>query len=217
MSPVEVARGTATIHYEDPASFVAYRADGEIKIGAFSYTQGGLFRNVSIGRYCAFAPGVILGLDQHPTDWLSISPFQYGPALWRLWPGEDPVSAEALDRRPQPSAPAPIVIGNDVWIGHEALVNPGRTIGDGAIVAARAVVTRDVPPYAVFGGNPARLIRYRFPEQIITRLLAVQWWRYPMWDLIGLPFDRIEACIEELERRLPNVTPYDSSWTRTTV
>ena len=72
-----------------------------------------------------------------------------------------------------------IVVGNDVWIGYEAVILSGVTIGDGAIVAARAVVTKDVPPYAIVGGVPAKIIRPRFPEDVIKRLQSLRWWDWP--------------------------------------
>ncbi|MBP1849007.1 CatB-related O-acetyltransferase [Rhizobium halophytocola] len=84
------------------------------------------------------------------------------------------------------------VLGHDVWLGHEAVVMPGVTIGHGAIIAARAVVARDVPPYAVVGGNPARLIRMRFTEDQIADLLAIAWWDWPV--------EVIEANLGALER-----------------
>lgn len=70
-------------------------------------------------------------------------------------------------------------IGNDVWLGYDSLIMPGVTIGDGAIVAARSVVTHDVPPYAIVAGNPARIVRMRFPEADIATLLALRWWDWP--------------------------------------
>ena len=72
-----------------------------------------------------------------------------------------------------------IVIGNDVWIGYEAVVMAGVTIGDGAIIGARAVVTKDVPPYTIVGGVPAREIRRRFSDDVIARLLELKWWDWP--------------------------------------
>lgn len=83
------------------------------------------------------------------------------------------------------------VIGHDVWIGHDAAIMPGVTIGHGAIVAAASVVARDVPPYAVVGGNPARLIRMRYPEETIADLLDIAWWDWPV--------DKIEANLAALE------------------
>lgn len=83
------------------------------------------------------------------------------------------------------------VVGNDVWIGHDAAIMPGVKIGHGAIIAARAVVTRDVPPYAVVGGNPAGLIRMRFPDDVIAELIDLAWWDWPV--------EKIEANLPALE------------------
>jgi virginiamycin A acetyltransferase len=71
------------------------------------------------------------------------------------------------------------IIGNDVWIGHEASIMPGIKIGDGAIIAAESVVVSDVPPYTIYGGNPAKLIRKRFSDDIINLLLNIKWWEWP--------------------------------------
>jgi virginiamycin A acetyltransferase len=72
------------------------------------------------------------------------------------------------------------IIGNDVWIGHEALIMPAVTIGDGAIIASRSVVTKDVPPYSIVGGNPAKIIRQRFDGATIETLLEIKWWDWPI-------------------------------------
>ncbi|MDH4414373.1 MAG: CatB-related O-acetyltransferase [Rhizobium sp.] len=84
------------------------------------------------------------------------------------------------------------VVGHDVWIGHDAAIMPGVHIGNGAIIAARAIVTRDVPPYSVVGGNPAETIRMRFPAEVIEALLALAWWDWPL--------DKIEANLKALEQ-----------------
>ena len=82
------------------------------------------------------------------------------------------------------------IVGNDVWFGHESMMMPAVTIGDGAIIAARAVVTKDVPPYTIVGGNPAKIIRQRFPDEVIKELLEIRWWN---WD-----FDKITRNIEAI-------------------
>ena len=76
-----------------------------------------------------------------------------------------------------------INVGNDVWIGNNVIVMPGVTIGNGAVIGAGAVVTKDVPPYAIVGGNPAKVIKYRFTEKQIEKLLEIKWWNWPVWKV----------------------------------
>ncbi|MGH8817844.1 MAG: CatB-related O-acetyltransferase [Achromobacter pestifer] len=120
---------------------------------------------------------------------------------------EESVSAQSLpnvflrngDRLPEQLA---VVIGNDVWIGANVVIRSGVTVGDGAVCAAGAVVTRDVQPYSIVGGVPARPIRKRFDDETVNRLLAMRWWRYDATDLAGLPFHDVHAALDELERRI---------------
>ena len=100
-------------------------------------------------------------------------------------------------------------IGNDVWIGDRTVIMSGVKIGDGAIVAAGAVVTKDVPPYAVVGGVPARVIKYRFDEATIRRLLDLQWWKYDIADFGDVDWSDAPAAIEAINRRIESgVKPY---------
>jgi hypothetical protein len=92
-----------------------------------------------------------------------------------------------------------LIIGNDVWIGSNTTVMGGLTIGDGAVIAANAVVTHDVPPYALAAGVPAQIKKYRFEHSVIERLLAVRWWEFGLADLSGLPFNNIDECLSILE------------------
>lgn len=121
-----------------------------------------------IGSFCSIGTGasfIMAGNQGHRADWVSTFPFHYVP--------DQPVFAGAADGyRPAGDT----VIGHDVWIGAEAMVMPGVTVGDGAVIGARAVVTRDVEPYVIMGGNPARLIRYRFAEAERAMLLELRWW-----------------------------------------
>jgi virginiamycin A acetyltransferase len=124
-----------------------------------------------IGRYCAIARGAkfIMNGANHKLTGLSTYPFSiFGNGWERVMP-----TLEELPLK------GDTVIGNDVWIGYDALVLPGVTIGDGAIISARSVVTKEVPPYAIVGGNPARLIRQRFPEPVVQALREIAWWN---WD-----------------------------------
>lgn len=119
-----------------------------------------------IGAFCSIAAdvGIFLGGQHHP-EWVTTYPFG---ALWREHHHPD-----------QPWSRGDVVIGNDVWIGREAMIMSGVTIGDGAVIAARALVSKDVPPYAIVGGNPAKLIRSRFAPEIVERLLEIRWWDWP--------------------------------------
>ena len=127
-----------------------------------------------IDRFCAIARGVkfIMNGANHQMNGISTFPFFIFGNGWevaRPAAGELPYKGDTI-------------IGNDVWIGYDVLIMPGVTIGDGAILAARSVVTADVPPYTVVGGNPAQIVRRRFDADIVRRLQAVAWWaRSPAW------------------------------------
>jgi virginiamycin A acetyltransferase len=121
-----------------------------------------------IGRFCALARGVkfVMNGANHKVSGFSTYPFQIFGNGWEVvMPGlgDLPYKGDT-------------VVGSDVWVGYDALVMPGVKVGDGAIVAARSVVTRDVPPYGVVGGNPAGVVKQRFPDAVIAELLAIRWW-----------------------------------------
>lgn len=145
-----------------------------------------------IGRFCALAEGVtfIMNGANHATAGFSTYPFNIFGSGWEK--GFDPATWAAELR-------GDTVVGNDVWIGMQATILPGVTIGDGAIVAAKAVVSGDVPPYAIVAGNPARVVRMRYDEATVARLLAVAWWDWPV-DKITRNLDAIRgADIARLE------------------
>ncbi|TPN76148.1 CatB-related O-acetyltransferase [Mesorhizobium sp. CU2] len=117
-----------------------------------------------IGAFCSIAKEVVfLCCANHPTSFVSTFPFKV------VMTKEEPDGADLLKA-------GPLEIGNDVWIGRRAIIMPGVHIGDGAVVGAGAIVTKDVAPYAIVAGNPARLIRYRFDPDQIESLLAIRWW-----------------------------------------
>jgi acetyltransferase-like isoleucine patch superfamily enzyme len=127
--------------------------------------QGG---KLIIGRYCSLGPNVTILLGgEHHIDWITTYPFN---ALFE----------EAQGFPGYPLTRGDVVIGNDVWIGHGSLILSGVSIRDGAVVAAGSVVNKDVEPYEVVGGVPARRIRLRFPEPAIKELLETAWWNWPL-------------------------------------
>ena len=171
-----------------------------VDLGAFSYTQGGVWDFVSVGRYCSFATEISIGGHEHPTSWLSSSPFQYNPKM-HGWDRVGPVPYGPERPRRHFKGLRQTMIGNDVWIGHRSIIRTGINIGDGAIVGAGSVVTRDVPPYAIVAGAPAKLIRFRFGDWTIRRLQALSWWRYAAWDLRDLDFADVEGTIDQIAER----------------
>ena len=103
--------------------------------------------------------------------------------------------------RPHATATAfkPVVIGNDVYIGHGAMIMPGVCVGDGAIVAAMSVVTKNVPAFAIVGGNPARIIRMRMDPIVIAQLLDLQWWRFAPWQMANIDLSNPSQAIEGIK------------------
>ena len=166
------------------------------KMGRHSYCGGGCFAispDTEVGAFCSIGVDVILGPSQHPTDWLTTHPFPYLPD--KKLPGVEYEQKRFVAVRP-------VKVGNDVWIGDRAVVMDGVTIGDGAIVGAGAVVTKDVPPYAIVGGVPARVIRYRFDEDMIKELLSLQWWRYDVAKLASLDWSDAKGCVAKIRRMI---------------
>lgn len=169
-------------------------------IGAFSYTKSYFPPQfVTIGRYCAIAERSSMMQDSHPTNRISMCGFDYAmPALFSQF--ETDYHAKPIKRSPKVNI-GNINIGNDVWIGSEVLIKRGVTIGNGAAVAARSVVTKDVPPYAIVGGIPAKVIRYRFDEETIQRLLLSEWWDYSYDQFNGMDTTNPILFLDEFEKR----------------
>lgn len=147
---------------------------------------------LKIGKFCSIACGTkfLFNSANHALDSLSTYPF---PSFFEEWNLEREKVTDAWDNR------GDIVIGNDVWIGYEAVILSGVTIGDGAIIGTRAVVTKDVPPYTIVGGIPAKPIRKRFDEKVIEALLKIKWWDWTE-EKIARNIENIKTgCIERLK------------------
>lgn len=162
----------------------------DVTIGDYTYINGGHIYRSKIGRFCSIGYGVSIGPGEHYIE--RISTF---PILSRALGCGD--SGEFLTK-------GLTVIGNDVWIGNNAVILQGIKIGDGAVVAAGAVVTKNVPPYSIVGGIPAKVIRYRFDDQMIEKLLKLKWWNNDIkWceERINF-FHKDDFNIEDLDKLL---------------
>ncbi len=179
-----------------------------VSSGAFSFLQSNIFPPNKIGRYCSISWSVTIMAGDHPIAHVSTHPFTYRDYFERRIKQDFGSAASIVkfnaDR-------GPVVIGNDVWIGQNTILRNGIKIGDGAVVAAGAVVTKDVPPYAIVGGNPAKVIKYRFDQPVIEKLLASQWWKYHCKDFEGLDVADPEAFVDELMERVAKgqIQPYE--------
>ena len=154
--------------------------------------------NTTVGKFTIIARNCVVGLGAHPTDTLSPHSIFYKRNRWK-WHDDWCIDTGFRE------SDKPIVIGNGAWIGMRCLILDGVTIGDGAIVAAGAVVTKDVPPYAIVGGVPAKVLKYRFSQEIIDRLLEIKWWNLPdeeitrVKDMFHIP----NPTLEDLDRFFP--------------
>lgn len=171
---------------------------GGVFIGRHSYMNNlGYVRDgVFIGRYTSIGRRVTIGAGAHVMSGLSTSPAlssSGGP----IYTNDERMTLGIPERRDSRFT----TLMNDVWIGDGAVITRGITIHTGAVVGANSVVTKDVPAYAVVGGAPARVIRFRFPQEIVTRLLATNYWDLPHDFLRSLPISHVMYLLETLEQR----------------
>lgn len=159
----------------DPSTDRFIKLSGHaVKVGAFSYgfedtgiLSWGEDIEIRIGRFCSVASGLkIYCGGNHRIDWMTTFPFGH---MHSKYFNSSPVIGT-------PTTNGNIIIGNDVWIGRDVTIMSGITIGDGAVIASNSHIIKNVEPYSVVGGNPAKLIKYRFSEEIISKLLTLQWW-----------------------------------------
>lgn len=145
------------------------------EIGRYSYLgKNTIIVNAKIGSFCSIASYCSIGGGSHPTNFFSTSPVFYEGSNTFKKHFSKAYFVEAK----------PVIIGNDVWIGEKVFIKDGITIGNGAIIGAHSVVTHDIPPYAIVGGVPARIIRYRFSEEVIKQLETIKWWELNEKELI---------------------------------
>jgi virginiamycin A acetyltransferase len=176
-------------------------------MGAFSYSWSAVHPNMQVGRYCSIAWNVRLMGHRHPYERVSTANFTYENSFINLKKVE---ADEALSFPciAYDSEPIPPIIGHDVWIGADVTLGRGITIGTGSIIAGGSVVVKDVPPYAIVGGNPAKLIKYRFSESVIEALLASQWWQYHYLNFSQLDFCQPERFVQQLAEVASEIEPF---------
>jgi len=186
-------------------------------VGAFTYMWSRvnpLDMDLKIGRYCSIAGNVTVFPGNHPLHFVSTSPFTGDDQLAICRAALDDFGhVDFVHRYVDERLLAAPVIGNDVWIGQDATLARGITLGHGCAVGTGSVVTRSVPPYAVVAGNPARIIRMRFPEPLIEALLSSEWWRFAFPEFGAMRFDQPERFLGELGERVAagTITPFKSS------
>jgi chloramphenicol O-acetyltransferase type B len=185
-----------TNHFESPfkGEFLANQVtNANIRVGRYSYYSGYYHGHsfddcarylmpdrddvdrLVIGSFCSIGSGasfIMAGNQGHRHDWVSAFPFFYM--------ADEAAFTGALDGFQRAGD---TVIGSDVWIGSEAMIMPGITIGHGAVIGSRALITRDVEPYTIVGGNPAKTIKQRFCDEDIARLMEMAWWDWPLDDI----------------------------------
>jgi virginiamycin A acetyltransferase len=193
--------------FEPPCSIKWMSIQHSLLLGAFSYAVSGYYFATSIGRYTSIGEDVQIGRGSHPVSWASSSPlfyqrhrevfdFEWAPAA------EFQVDAPYIE-------PVQTTIGNDVYIGHGAIIMQGVEIGDGAVIGAGSVVTKNVAPYAVVAGSPAVVRKMRFDEDIVARMIAMSWWQYAFWDLAGVPITSPREFLDFVDhRKAIGIEPY---------
>jgi phosphonate metabolism protein (transferase hexapeptide repeat family) len=167
----------------------------EVTMGDYSYVvNDAQITYTTIGKFCSIAAMTRINPGNHPMHRATQAHFTYRASAY--FPGESD-DAEFFDWRREHH----VNIGHDVWIGHGAIVLPGRNIGTGAVIAAGAIVTKDVPAYTIVAGNPARIIRRRFPQEIADALTELAWWDWDHEKLrVALP-DFQKLAVEEFLRK----------------
>jgi acetyltransferase-like isoleucine patch superfamily enzyme len=168
-----------------------------LAVGAFTSISSGYFFGVKFGRYCSIEEAVQVGRGSHPPYWASTSPLFYSHHKNVF--NQDISEAANFKPNAPPQHAKHTTIGNDVRIGHGALLSQGVTIGDGAIIQPFTVVTKDVAPYAIIAGNPGTITGMRFPARIIARMQELAWWRFAFWDIPGAPVAEPEAFLDHIE------------------
>ncbi|WP_108818833.1 CatB-related O-acetyltransferase [Pseudovibrio sp. Alg231-02] len=184
---------------EAPVRLTNAGIQGSCSVGAFTYfCPDGEFRNTDIGRFCSIARNVAIAPSEHPLDWVSTHPFQYNGIPWfdkhPNWPAYAGSNLEWDGRCLRTT------IGNDVWIGRNVVIREGVTIGDGAVIGANSFVNEDIGPYCIAVGQPAKVVRKRFSDSLISELLRIGWWNLVPPENIKNSYNNIRSFIDTFDR-----------------
>lgn len=200
-------RNISLVAYVDVHSHVAKTAKVHrfaklvnTSLGEHSYIAVGSWTTCcNIGPFCSIGANVNMGLTKHSLEMISSSP------IFQLHRNATGISWTDRDYAPNILDTSTTTVEADVWVGSNALVMSGITLHTGCVVGAGAVVTHDVPPYAIVAGIPARIIRYRFPPEIIERLLEVKWWSLPDEKITKIKdiFHKPDPTLEDLDKYFP--------------
>ncbi|WP_289259677.1 CatB-related O-acetyltransferase [Campylobacter sp.] len=183
------------------------KGNNACQMGSFSYSNAIIPRlDIKMGRYCSIANGLSFIAGKHPLDTISTSSFIYDPNFYIFKDASMERIKKSYTHTPYgmliPPSP-PTIFENDVYVCTNALLKPGIILHTGCVVAQNAIVTKDVPPYAIVGGSPARILKYRFDESTIKRLLELRWWEYHFADFDNIdPKKDINYYLDELEDRI---------------
>jgi len=178
-----------------------FQSDILCSLGAYSYTNSNLFHGIRIGRYCSIGANLQAFGAKHFTDWISTSPSFYN----KDYHNEYDLDTSHISRDENC-----INIGNDVWIGKDVKLNKNIEIGDGAVVGTGSIITKDVEPFSIVAGIPAKIIRYRFEKNIINEIQQIQWWKYSLGDLKNLNANNPNLFIKGLNEKISSnlIHPY---------
>lgn len=187
------------VHFREPViieEFSDFKTEFLYTTGAFSYAYSVLPVGIKVGRYTSIAHSFAAIGNAHPVNYVSTHPFLTDGGPWHELARQH--GSDWAEVLPHSREYGGIEIGHDVWIGQEVRVKGGIKIGTGAVIAAGSIVTKDVAPYTIVGGVPARVIRQRFDARTIELMLETEWWQYAYWDLKHLPFNEPARFAEEL-------------------